>query len=111
MRATLARLGSWGRKALVLGLLIAAPVLTTAPAAEAQVPPAVFMGTGSPAQAVPVQYGPPGRYYRGRGHYRGRDHWRGPPPRGYYGRPYARRDYGPPRRFAGPPPPRYYRYS
>ena len=33
MRATLARLGSWGRKALVLGLLIAAPVLTTAPAA------------------------------------------------------------------------------
>ena len=108
MKGTLARLGSWGRKALVLGALIAAPVLAAAPAAEAQVAPAVFLHQGTPAEAIPVQYGPPGRHYRGRGN------WRGPPPRGYYGRPYARRGYGPPpryygppRRFAGPPAYRY----
>jgi len=105
MQGILARLGSWGRKALVLGVLIGAPVLATAPAAEAQVAPAIFMDQGAPVAATPVQYyGPP------RGHYRGRDRFRGPPPR-YYGRPHARRYYGPPRRFAGPPPRGYgYRY-
>ena len=109
MKGTLARLASWGRRALVLGALVAAPVLATAPAAEARVTPAVLLHQGAPERAVPVQYyGPPGRHYRGRGHFRG------PPPRPYYGRPYVRRGYGPPRgyygpprRFAGPPAYRY----
>jgi len=105
MQGSLARLGSWGRRFLVLGALFGAPMLAAAPAAQAQVVPAVaVLDHAAPMQAIPVQYyGPP------RGHYRGRGHWRRPPP-GYYGRPHARRHYGPPPRFAGPPRPYAYRY-
>lgn len=111
MQGTFARLGSWGRKALVLAALIGGPMLAAVPAAEAGVAsravpavmPAVLIDQGAPLAATQVQY-----YGPRRGDYRGRDRFRGPPP-GYYRRPYARRYYGPPRRFAGPPP-RYYRY-
>ena len=89
MRDRLAKIGSWGRKALVLGALALAPVLGTAPAAEARpvasVMPAMLLDA-APLEATPVQYyGRPRRYYGGRRYYR-------PPPR-YY----ARRGYGPPR--------------
>ena len=100
MRGTLARFGSWGRKALVLGALLGVPALAAAPAAHAEPRHAVMVVEGGvPAQLVPVQYGygPPRGYYRG-----GPRHWHRPPPPRYYRRHYAGRGYG--------PPPRYYRH-
>ncbi|SHJ08802.1 hypothetical protein SAMN02745194_01737 [Roseomonas rosea] len=95
MRGSLAKLGSWGRKALILGALVGAPVLALAPAAEAQ--PAVTITVGQPAQLVPVQWGPPPRP---RPYYGPRHYHRPPPP--HWRRHYAYRGYP-------PPPPRYYR--
>jgi hypothetical protein len=98
MREALARFGSLGRKALILGALIGAPALATAPAAQAApIQPAIAVATPE-AQFVPVQWGPL------RPHYRPHRHWHRPPPPPprHWHRRYA---YGYP-----PPPPRYYRH-
>jgi hypothetical protein len=100
MRERLAKLGSWARRALILGALIGAPVLVAAPAAEAQTVHAVLAIGAPEAQLVPVQWGPPPRPYYGPRH----RHWHRPPPPPHWRRHHAhRRHYG--------PPPRYYRHA
>ncbi|WP_426955341.1 hypothetical protein [Muricoccus radiodurans] len=100
MRDTLATdLRSWGRKALLVGALIAAPALAPAPADAAPV-----HGLRAEAPRADVQTVQYGGYY-GRPHYR---HWHRPPPpyyRHYYGRPAWYRGYPPPRPYYRP----YYR--
>jgi len=103
MLERLTRLGSWGRKALVLGALIGAPVLAAAPAAEAQTIQAVI-GVATPApEVVPVQWIPPP-------HARPR-HWHRPPPPPprHWRRHHARRYPPPPPRYHRHPRPYYYR--
>jgi hypothetical protein len=102
MRQALAKLG---RKALILGALLGAPMMAAAPAAQAQpihAQAAIFVGEPA-AELVPVQYYGERRRYYGPRHY-----YRPPPPR-YYRRHYAGRGYGPPPRYYRHGGPRYYR--
>lgn len=100
MREAFAKLG---RKVLILGALLGAPVMLAAPAAQAQpIHAAVVMG-GPEVALVPVQY------YGERRRYYGPRHYHRPPPPRYYRRHYAGRGYGPPPRYYRHHRPHYYR--
>jgi hypothetical protein len=111
MRDTLAsKLGSWGRKALILGALLGAPALAPAPVEAAPVRGVIGLAVEAPAPAVqPVQWGP--RPYYDRRRYDGPRRWHRPPPPPHWRRHQAwNRGYGPPPRYyRHPPRPYYYR--